>query len=43
MLGTFFNVATGETIVRELTPEEEAQYLETIKDTPALLGSDHDD
>jgi hypothetical protein len=36
VLGTFVNALTGETVVRELTAEEHANYLEAIKDAPPL-------
>jgi hypothetical protein len=36
VLGTFVNALTGETVVRELTSEEYANYLEAIKNAPPL-------
>jgi hypothetical protein len=36
VLGTFVDASTGETVVRELTNEEYANYLEAIKDAPPL-------
>ena len=34
--GTFHNAKTGETIVRELTAEEHAAYLEMQANAPTL-------
>lgn len=32
-----------DNVVREMTDEEHASYLETIKDAPILSGTDNDD
>jgi len=35
LTGTFHDAITGETIVRELTPEEAALILESTNETPS--------